>query len=266
MYGKIWNEHVWKRQTVEDLRGRYGKGKNWIRNAIDKASIRQKQNIQPTDVVCVFDATHFGEEVLLAARAPKLKANLGWAWIEYETKEVYAGLRSHVESKGFHLKAVVLDGRTGIPRVFGDIPVQICHFHQQKTVKRKLTLRPETEAGRELLTIAFSISKINEKILENELNQWHKKYESFINEKTYPLGTNRWHYTHRRVRSAYLSLKRNLPFLYIYKKYPDLDIPNTTNSLDGYWSRIKNLLGAHRGKSKERIRKIVTEILRKQTA
>lgn len=135
MYGKIWNEHVWQRQTIEDLRGRYGKGKNWIRKAIDKADIRQKQNIQPTDVVCVFDATHFGEEVLLAARAPKLKSNLGWAWIECETKEVYAGLRSYVESKGFRLKVVVLDGRTGIPKVFSDILVQICHFHEQKTIK-----------------------------------------------------------------------------------------------------------------------------------
>lgn len=237
-----------------------------MRAILDKADIRQKQSIQLTDVVCVFDATHLGEEILLAARAPKLKSNLGWAWIEYETKEVYAGLRSYVESKGFRLKAVVLDGRTGIPKVFQDIPVQICHFHEQKTVKRKLTLQPETEAGRELLTIAFSISKINETILENELNQWHKRYASFINEKTHPLGTNRWHYTHKRVRSAYLSLKRNLPFLYTYQKYPELHIPNTTNSLDGYWSRIKNLLAAHRGKSKERIRKIVTEILRKQTA
>ena len=237
-----------------------------MRTILDKATVRQKQNIQPIDVVCVFDATHFGEEVLLAARAPKLKSNLGWAWIEYETKEVYAGLRSYIESKGFHLKAVVLDGRTGIPRVFGDMPVQICQFHQLKTIKRKLTLRPETEAGQELLSIAFSISKINEKILENELNKWFAKYEGFINERTYPLGTNRWHYTHRRVRSAYQSLKRNLPFLYTYQKYPELNIPNTTNSLDGYWSRIKNLLGAHRGKSKERIRKIVTEILRKQTA
>lgn len=249
-----------------NLTEKYNFSEKTVRTILDKATIRQKQNIQPMDVVCVFDATHFGQEVLLAARAPKLKSNLGWTWVEYETKEVYAGLRSYIESKGFCLKAVVLDGRTGIPRVFNDIPVQICHFHVQKTVKRKLTLRPETEAGRELLSMAFSISKINEKILENELNQWHLKYRSFIDEKTYPLGTNRWHYTHRRVRSAYLGLKRNLSFLYTYQKYPELNIPNTTNSLDGYWSRIKNLLGAHRGKSKERIRKIVTEILRKQTA
>lgn len=164
------------------------------------------------------------------------------------------------------MRAVVLDGRTGIPRVFEGLPVQICQFHQLQIVKRKLTLRPETEAGQTLLAMGFSISKKTEAILACELQEWFKKYGSFINEKTYILGTRRWRYTHRRVRSAYNSLKRNLPFLYTYQKYPDLRIPNTTNSLDGYWSRLKNLLSAHRGKSSEHKRKIVTEILRKQTA
>ena len=200
------------------------------------------------------------------ARSPHLKANLGWAWILQETKEVYALLRAHIASKGFRLIAAVLDGRTGIPRVFTDIPVQICQFHQLQIVRRKLTLRPETEAGRELLSLTFSLAKTDEKTFAQGLHAWHNKHEEFINERTCVLGSRCWHYTHRRVRSAYLSLKRNLPFLFTYQKYPSLFIPNTTNSLDGYFSRLKNLLSAHRGKSKERIRKIAREILRKQTA
>lgn len=171
-----------------------------------------------------------------------------------------------IESRGLKISAVVLDGRTGIPKVFQDIPVQICQFHQLQIVRRKLTLRPETEAGQTLLVIGFSISKKDEMTLTRELNEWHKRYGAFINERSYTIGTKRWRYTHRRVRSAYNSLKRNLPYLYTYQKYPELKIPNTTNSLDGYWSRLKNLLSAHRGKSKERIRKIATEILRKRTA
>ncbi len=203
---------------------------------------------------------------MLAAREPNLKVNLGWEWIPSETKENYALLRNNIESRGFRLTAVVLDGRTGIPRVFSDIPVQICQFHQLQIVRRKLTLRPETEAGQTLLAIGFSISKKNEATLAQELDVWFKKYGDFINERTYTVGTKRWRYTHRRVRSAHNSLKKNLPFLYTYQKHQELNIPNTTNSLDGYWSRVKNLLSAHRGKNKERIRKIATEILRKRTA
>ena len=263
---KIWNDHVWKRQTVNDLTATYERSERTIRHIIDRTETRKSLNIEPQEVVCIFDATHLGEDLLLTAREPNLKVNLGWAWIESETKESYACLKANLESRGFKLKGVVLDGRTGIPRVFESIPVQICQFHQLQIVKRKLTLRPETEAGQTLLAIGFSISKKTEAILNLELDNWYKKYKNFINEKTYVIGTRRWRYTHRRVRSAYNSLKKNLPFLYTYQKYPELNIPNTTNSLDGYWSRLKNLLSAHRGKNSERKRKIVTEILRKQTA
>jgi hypothetical protein len=257
---------VWQRQTINDLRKRYGKGKNWIRKTIDSSQVKRSATIPHQAVVCIFDATHIGEETLLAAREPNLKANLGWAWIPSETKESYALLRSDIESRGFKLTAVVLDGRTGIPRVFEGLPVQICQFHQLQIVRRKLTLRPETEAGQTLRSIGFSISKRTEATLTSELTDWFKEYGDFINERSYTIGTKRWRYTHRRVRTAYNSLKKNLPYLYTYQKYPDLKIPNTTNSLDGYWSRLKNLLSAHRGKNKERIRKIATEILRKQTA
>lgn len=153
-------------------------------------------------MVCVFDASHLGEETLLVARAPSLRANLGWAWIQSETKEAYAGLRAFVESKGFTLSAVVLDGRTGIPRVFEDIPVQICQFHQLQTVRRKLTLNPETEAGRELLSIGFSIAKSDEKTFTQAVNEWRGRYKDFIEEKTCMFGTKRWRYTHRRVESS----------------------------------------------------------------
>lgn len=257
---------MWKRQTVGGLKEKYQKGEHTIRRVLDRVATRKSNSLQPQSVVCIFDATHLGEDTLLAARAPALKANLGWAWIENETKEVYSLLRANLESRGFVLTAVVLDGRTGIPRVFRDIPVQICQFHMLQIVRRKLTLRPESEAGQDLLSLVFTIANTNDVTFETALQKWHEHYEDFINEKTYTLGTKRWRYTHRRVRSAYLSLKRNTPFLFTYQKYPHLNIPNTTNSLDGYWSRLKNLLAAHRGKSKERIRKIATEILRKQTA
>ena len=242
---------------------RYDRGKDWVRKTIDAAETRDSPGLESQPVVCVFDATHIGDQTLLVARAPALKANLGWAWIAQETKEAYAGLRTFVEGKGFTLTAVVLDGRTGIPRVFEGLPVQICQFHQLQIVRRKLTLRPETDAGQELLRLTFGLAKAHEKEFTTALNMWFKEYEPFINERTYILGTNRWRYTHRRVRSAYLSLKRNLPYLFTYQKYPDLHIPNTTNSLDGFWSRLKNLLSAHRGKTKDRIKKLVTEILRK---
>lgn len=241
----------------------YHRGKNYIRKVIDESKVQGPQPSVVPDVVLIFDATHLGEDTLLVARDPHRKKNVGWAWICEETKEAYSLLRQDIERRGYHITAVVLDGRTGIPKVFSDVPVQICQFHQLQIVRRKLTLRPETEAGKELLTIGLNIVKYDKEKLERDLDIWFKKYEKFLKEKSYTLGTRRWRYTHRRVRSAYASLKKNLPFLFTYPEYPDLNIPNTTNSLDGYFSRVKNLLAAHRGKSRERVRKIVTEILRR---
>lgn len=53
-----------------------------------------------------------------------------------------------------------------------------------------------------------------------------------IEEKTYITGTRRWYYTYIKVRSAYLSLVRT-PLPFNTSKKPELDIPNTTNSLNG---------------------------------
>ena len=263
---KIWQEHIWQRQTVANLRERYHRGKNWIRKTLDEAEIRESAEAAPQPVVGIFDATKLGLDLLLVARAPELGINLGWSWIESETKDNYARLKRGIETRGFTFTAAVLDGRRGIPRVFEGIPIQICQFHQLQIVRRKLTLRPETLAGQELLSPTFTLAKTDEATFTRELESWYAHYEQFLKEKTFTLGTKRWRYTHARVRSAYLSLKRNLPFLFTYQKYPELNIPNTTNSLDGFWSRLKNLLAAHRGKSRERVRKIVKEILRKQTA
>ena len=82
-------------------------------------------------------------------------------------------------------------------------------------------------------------------------------------EKTCHEDTGKWHYTHSRLRSAYRSLKTNLPYLFTYLEYPDLDIPNTTNSIEGIFSNIKTKLRVHSGIKKQRKIKIIDELLAK---
>jgi hypothetical protein len=90
---------------------------------------------------------------------------------------------------------------------------------------------------------------------------WYDRWSSFLKERTVDPATGRWHYTHKRLRSAYRSLKLNLPFLFTYQKYPELNIPNTTNSLDGCFAYLKELVRVHRGSSKSLRNKIIEEIL-----
>ena len=45
--------------------------------------------------------------------------------------------------------------------------------------------------------------------------------------------------TYKQTGSAYLSLKRNLDYLFAFETYPGLGIHNTTNLLDGKFADLK---------------------------
>lgn len=196
-------------------------------------------------------------------RAPHLKKNLDWQVDITETANLYRELRWRVERKGFKIQAAVIDGKPGIINVFWDVPVQMCHFHQIQIMTRYLTTRPKLAAGQTLRYIALKIPKSNEDEMNRLLADWYKQWHDFLKEKTYNQITKRRFFTHRRLRAAYRSICKNLPLLYTYQKYPELDIPNTTNSLDGYISHLKDKLRIHRGLKRQRKLKMIDEVLSK---
>ena len=111
----------------------------------------------------------------------------------------------------------------------------------------------------------LTLTKTDERTSTDALTVWHRKWESFLNEKTiesFSNGKMKWHYIHRNVRSAYQSLDTNLPFLFTYQKYPERNIPNTTNSLDGSFSALKKKLAVHHGLRRDRRYKVISELLR----
>lgn len=180
-----------------------------------------------------------------------------------ENAAIYRALRWRIEKKGFAIQAVVIDGRPGVLEVFQDVPVQMCHFHQIAIMTRYLTTRPKLPAGQMLKHIALKIPKSNEDEMHRLLADWYKQWKDFLKEKTYNPMTRRWFYTHKRLRSAHRSICRNLSLLYTYQKYPELKIPNTTNSLDGFISHLKDMLRIHRGLKRNRKLKMIDEILSK---
>jgi len=195
-------------------------------------------------------------------RSPQLKKNLCWAKIERETPWAYALGRRYLEELGYEITSVTLDGKRGVASVFRGIPVQMCQFHQLQILTRYLTRRPKLEAGKELRFLALSLTKTTEKEFVEQLRAWDDKWNLFLKEKTVDPITKRWHFTHKRLRSARRSLKTNLPNLFTCQKYPELNISNTTNSLDGSFSHLKTLLRIHRGLSVKNREKMINEILK----
>jgi len=194
-------------------------------------------------------------------RSPHLRKNLYIREVQAESADVYRQGRITLEKQGYDLQAIVLDGRPGVRQVFSDIPVQMCHFHQIQIITRYLTNNPKLPASRELKKIVRTLVKAEEESFIADLDDWHGKWSSFLKERTADSITGKWHYTHKRLRSAHRSLKLNLPYLFTYRKYPELNIPNTTNSLDGCFAYLKELLRVHRGSTKSLRNKIIEEVL-----
>lgn len=154
--------------------------------------------------------------------------------IASESSRHYAEARTYLAQRGIHAQGIVLDGRMGVRDVFKDIPVQMCHFHQVAIVTRYLTRKQKLEAGQQLKTIARTLAKSSEIDFRIALTAWYERWKSFLAERTPCEGGRGWSYTHRRIRSAHRSLTTNLPFLFTHKTHPELSLPNTTNSLDGF--------------------------------
>lgn len=261
---KLWNEYTRGKQTLTELGDKYGKSHITIRKCLDEHEVGIPTDIEPQPTVIVPDTTFWGRHYgVCVFRSWNLKHNLWWTEVPSEKVVHYEYGRKILEERGWTFTAAVIDGRRGLATVFKDIPVQVCHFHQLKTVTKYLTKRPQTDAGRELRFLALSLTKTNEKEFTKALIVWEKKYHSFYTERTYVTGTKHWHYTHKNVRGAYMSLKRNLPNLFTYQKYPELNIPNTTNTIDGYFASVKKKVAAHHGLRRDRRFKVISELLQR---
>jgi len=213
----------------------------------------------------VIDTTYFGRGFgVLVLRDVYEKENLFWKFVEYETIAHYQEAVEELKKQGFEILGITADGRRGIFNAFPGIPVQMCQFHQKQIIKKYITSNPILEAGIELKVITDRLTMTDKASFEYWLNEWFFKWKDFLNEKTEDLFTGRKHFTHSRLRSAYISLKTNLPYLFTYEEYFHLKMPNTCNSLDGTFSHLKGKIRIHRGLKLNRKKKLIEELLKKK--
>lgn len=99
-----------------------------------------------------------------------------------------------------------------------NIPIQMCHFHQISIVKRYLTTNPKLLASQQLKQIAELLPNTTEEKFIILLDAWYFRWSGFLNEKTKIFNSKKWFYTHKRTRSAYRSLRTNLPYLFTYQR------------------------------------------------
>lgn len=186
--------------------------------------------------------------------------NLHWRFIETETiAEVSAGL-DILDKLGYKIKSATIDGRKGIIKLFETrypgLPIQLCQFHQAQIIRRYTTNNPKTECGIKLKAIMQCLTEVDYIEFQDLINNLKEEYYDFLKERN-----ENGEFMHRRLRSAFRSLKSNMTYLFTYKNHPELSIPNTTNSCDGSFAHWKQKVKIHRGLSRQRRNKMISFLL-----
>jgi hypothetical protein len=187
--------------------------------------------------------------------------NLHKRYVKTETNQHYADGVNHLLQQGFIIKAIVCDGRKGLLKLFNGIPIQMCQFHQVAIIRRYLTKKPKMQASKELWELVLLLLRTDKESFEGGLGAWYNEWKEFLNEQKIDAQSKK-RYVHKRLRSAYRSLKTNLPWLFTWYDNMGLNIPNTTNAIDGHFADLKNKLRNHNGLSTERKKKFINEFLK----
>ena len=246
------------KQTVKALSKQYQLSESSIKRRLSKVRETYICDVPPQAVVLLMDATYWGRNWGVVILMDNASSKVLWRkYIRHERLSDYKEGVDYLCSQGYKIKGIVCDGLRGIFQLFSMYPVQMCQFHQVSIIRRYITQTPKLEAGKELKVIAKMLSKTDRESFIEALTSWENKWEQFLRERTTDPQSGKSRYVHKKLRSAWLSLRRNLPYLFVYQDDAALNIPNTNNALEGRFTALKNSMRNHNGMSKENRKRFI---------
>ena len=174
---ELWDEYVRSRQTYSQLAEKHGCSAKTVQRRIDRyRSVAVVHT--PRRVVVVMDTTYWGRDFgVMLFKDALTGEDLLWYLVKTETVAMYVKGINVLLSMGYEIAGVVCDGRRGLLKAFGGIPVQTCQFHQQKTVRKYLTSKPKTDAARELKQVSDMLAKTDKESFVGAFEEWHEKWK-----------------------------------------------------------------------------------------
>ena len=102
--------------------------------------------------------------------------------------------------------------------------------------------------------------------------EWHERNKDILNERVTDMRIKRKTppYMRPKLRSAYLSIKRNMsfkrnmPLLWTFYDRPETGLSNTNNALEGVFSDIKSKARVHRGICRDNRKKLLDEYIKRR--
>ena len=263
---QVITDYVEGKQTIEQLSVKYGVSSRTIQR--DLKGMRYVQKISKNkDVTIQLDTTYWGRNFGLMVIKDALRNKILWRkYVRYETIKDYLEGVEWLKSQGFKIYGVVIDGMRGLAQALYPIPVQMCQFHQIMIVRRYLTQDPDIEASIELLCLIKEITRMDKESFIGAFEEWYERNKDTLNERINDRRIKRKTppFMRPRLRSAYLSIKRNMQLLWTFYDHPETGLPNTNNALEGVFSDIKSKTRVHRGISRNNRKKLLDEYIKRK--
>ena len=208
------------------------------------------------------DTTYFGRKFGVMVFKDSISNDILFKqYVKSETNLLYLKGIKEIAKRGIKIQSIICDGRKGLFDLFPEIPVQMCQFHQVAIIRRYLTKKPKLEASKELWKHVSLLTVTDKESFVGGLSDWYNKWEWFLNERRID-NSGKKRYIHKKLRSAYRSLNTNVKWLFTWYDNMSLNIPTTTNGLDGQFSDLKNKLRNHNGLSIDRKKRFIDEFFK----
>jgi len=225
--------------------------------------------------VLILDATYIKRDYVVLI-AKDLNHVLGFGFYSKENYDNWFDfLKKLFPDPRFYPQVVVVDGKRGLTpalySVFGHrVKIQRCLFHLHLLFRDHLTLRPKTQAGRELKSLINQLSSVTDKptmfswLLKFFL--WFSYYQPLLLKVPHPKKKDKsdkpiWYYKNKKLRAAFSLIKNSLPYLFTFLYYPY--VPRTTNHVEaGINACLKELIHRHRGLSPTKQKILITLFLK----
>lgn len=194
------------------------------------------------NVTIQLDTTYWGRNFGLMVIKDALRNKILWRkYVSYETIKDYLEGVEWLKSQGFRIYGAVIDGMRGLAQALHPIPVQMCQFHQILIVRRYLTQNPDIIASMELLGLIKEITRMDKESFTGAFEEWYERNKEILNERVADRRIKRKTppYMRPKLRSSYLSIKRNMQMFWTFYDHPETGLPNTNNALEGAFLILK---------------------------
>ena len=209
------------------------------------------------------DASYWGDDFGVVVAKDNLTGRVLWhKFIDRKERveDYIEGVRWLEEARHAEVLCVVSDGLRGLKERLSPRLFQHCQFHQILTVRERITSRPKPEAAKEFYDLVNFMPRTDRASFEGLLGEWEAKWKKVARKRGRGAG-GKMHYVNKNLRSAWLGVKKNMPYLWTFEEHNGLGIPNTNNAIEALFSDMKQKLRLHRGLSMERRKLLISRLL-----